>query len=194
LVLDDAEQPLTVVARDFIHRLYRELVGHDKQIVEIEKELAKLVEQNDDYQRLLTIPGVGPVVATTLLASVGDANYFKNGRQKAIGAHIIWLSGDVTVKTFPGTTLPLEFRMNMVLHAEDQYNFNPGATDIATGIPDNENGRFVVVGFAHGYFQSSTLRRSFSWKGSDLGVASMDSRIRPRHRQPQNNRASTNRI
>ena len=42
-----------------------------------------MVEQSDDYQRLLTIPGVGPVVATTLLASVGDANYFKNGRQMA---------------------------------------------------------------------------------------------------------------
>ncbi|MGD9170799.1 MAG: hypothetical protein PVI97_12165 [Candidatus Thiodiazotropha sp.] len=114
--------------------------------------------------------------------------------QKAIGAHMIWLSGDVTVRTFPGTTLAPEFRMNMVLHAEDQYNFNPGAADIATGIPDNENGRFVVVGFAYGYFQSSILRRSFNWKGSNLGVASMDSRIRPRHRQPQNNRASTNRI
>jgi transposase len=83
LILEDAEQPLTVVARDFIHRLYRELVGHDKQIGEIEKELAALVEQNDDYQRLLTIPGIGPVIATTLLASVGDANYFKNGRQMA---------------------------------------------------------------------------------------------------------------
>ncbi|MES9861931.1 MAG: IS110 family transposase [Candidatus Thiodiazotropha sp. LLP2] len=83
LILEDAEQPLTVVARDFINRLYRELVGHDKQIDEIEKELAALVEQSDDYQRLLTIPGVGPVVATTLLASVGDANCFKNGRQMA---------------------------------------------------------------------------------------------------------------
>jgi transposase len=83
LILEDAEQPLTVVARDFIHRLYRELVAHDKQIGEIEKELAALVEQNDDYQRLLTIPGFGPVIATTLLASVGDANYFKNGRQMA---------------------------------------------------------------------------------------------------------------
>jgi transposase len=83
LILEDTEQPLTVVARDFIHRLYRELVGHDKQIGEIEKELFALVEQNDDYQRLLSIPGIGPVVASTLLASVGDAHYFKNGRQMA---------------------------------------------------------------------------------------------------------------
>jgi hypothetical protein len=113
--------------------------------------------------------------------------------QKAIRAHSIWLSGDVSVKTFPGTTLPPEFRMNMVLHAEVQYNFNPGKADIATGIPDSDNGRFVV-GWAHGYRHTSTLERSFSWKGSNLGVASMDSRIRLRSRQPQNNRAIANRL
>jgi transposase len=83
LILEDAEQPLTTVARGFIHRLYRELVDHEKQIGEIEKELFALVEQNDDYQRLLSMPGIGPVVASTLLASVGDAHYFKNGRQMA---------------------------------------------------------------------------------------------------------------
>jgi hypothetical protein len=114
--------------------------------------------------------------------------------QKAIGAHVIWLSGTVTVKPPLDVKLPPEFSMDLVIHAEDQYNFNPGAVDIATGIPDNENGLFVVVGFATGYYQSSTLRRSFNWKGSSLGVASMNSGANPRHRQPQNNRASTNRI
>jgi hypothetical protein len=34
-------------------------------------------------------------------------------------------------------------------------------------------GIFVVVGFAHGYLNASILRRSFSWKGFDLGVAKM---------------------
>ncbi|MEW8525578.1 MAG: IS110 family transposase [Candidatus Thiodiazotropha endolucinida] len=82
-ILEDAEQPLTVVARGFIHRLYRELVTHDKQLSELEAELSVLFEHNEDYQRLQTIPGVGPVVAATLLASVGDAHYFKNGRQMA---------------------------------------------------------------------------------------------------------------
>ncbi|MCU7850341.1 MAG: transposase [Candidatus Thiodiazotropha sp. (ex Lucinoma kastoroae)] len=50
-----------------------------QRIRELEAELSGLLGQNDDYQRLQTIPGVGPVVAATLLASVGDARYFKNG-------------------------------------------------------------------------------------------------------------------
>jgi transposase len=83
LILEDAENDLTTVARGFIHRLYRELVDHDKQISEIQAELSALLEGNEDYQRLQTIPGVGPVIAAILLASVGDAHYFKNGRQMA---------------------------------------------------------------------------------------------------------------
>ncbi len=82
-ILEDAEQPLTVVARRFVQRLYSELTVHEKQINEVEAELFALVEHNDDFQRLQTIPGIGPMIAATLLASVGDAHYFKNGRQMA---------------------------------------------------------------------------------------------------------------
>jgi transposase len=82
-ILEDAGQPLTIVARGFVQRLYRELVEHDKQINEIETELSGLLEHNEDYKRLRTIPGIGPVIASLLLASVGDAGYFKNGRQMA---------------------------------------------------------------------------------------------------------------
>jgi len=83
MILEDAEQPLTIVARGFVHRLYRELVGHDRQISELEAELSALLEHNADYQRLQTIPGIGPVIASVLMASVGNAYYFKNGRQMA---------------------------------------------------------------------------------------------------------------
>jgi len=83
------------------------------------------------------------------------------------------LSGTVQVKKYPNNARPPEFSMRMTLHAEDQYNFNPGMKDIASGIPDDENGEFVVCGLAHGYRHESTLTRSFSWKGFNLGVASM---------------------
>lgn len=100
--------------------------------------------------------------------------------QKAIGAHVIWLSGEVTVTQLKVPNSAPEFSMDMVLHAEDQYNFNPGAKDIATGEPDNENGRFVVVGFAHGYRHTSTLKRNVKWKGFNLGVASSSLKISSR--------------
>lgn len=85
-ILENAEQPLTSVARQFIHRLYRELIHYDETIKTLEDELAALLKHNEDYHRLQTIPGIGPMVAATLVASVGDTHYFKNGRQMAAWA------------------------------------------------------------------------------------------------------------
>lgn len=108
--------------------------------------------------------------------------------QKAIGAHVIWLSGEVTVTQRSRPAPQPEFKMQFTLHAEDQYNFNPGAKDIKTGTPDSANGRFVVVGFAHGYRNNASLKRSFSWIGTQLGVASMGVQKQQRHKPPKINR------
>jgi hypothetical protein len=76
--------------------------------------------------------------------------------QKAIGAHVIWLEANVVV-TLDGTT-QRNFVIVMTLHAEDMYNFNPGAQDIATGIPDNENGVFEITGQGKEFKSVSTLK------------------------------------
>jgi hypothetical protein len=82
--------------------------------------------------------------------------------QKAIGAHQIWNSATVTVT--PGKNgAPPTFKMDYTLHAEDRYNFNPGAADIATGTPDAVNGRFETVGLAHQYMNYGSLSRDVSW-------------------------------
>jgi hypothetical protein len=81
--------------------------------------------------------------------------------QKAIGAHAIWLEANVVV-TLDGTT-QRNFAIVMTLHAEDMYNFNPGAKDIATGIPDNENGVFEITGLAKEFKSVSTLKRKITF-------------------------------
>lgn len=142
----------------------------------------------------------GPVIPCGALSSITHPNCSKlfpypatENWQKTIGAHKIWLSGDVRVKTKSRQPMP-EFNLHLTLHVEDQYNFNPGAQDIGSGLPDNANGRFVVVGFAHGYLHTSKLTRVFTWNGFDLGVASMGIQITMRQNQPQNNRRAGNRI
>lgn len=82
-ILEDADQPLTHVAREFIHHLYETLSSADEQIKQIEETLESLLKSNKDYQLLQTIPGIGPVVATAFIASIGNISFFKNGRQLA---------------------------------------------------------------------------------------------------------------
>jgi hypothetical protein len=113
--------------------------------------------------------------------------------QKAIGAHWIWLSGSVEIVTNPETGRPSTFRAIMDLHAEDRYNFNPGDKDVATGVEDDQNGRFEVTGLGHAYQSQATLRRVFSWSGLQLGANLDASQSSPLGRQPDNNRRARNR-
>ena len=113
--------------------------------------------------------------------------------QKAIGAHFIWLSGRVKVITPRNNGTP-SFQMVLTLHAEDRYNFNPGAADIATGIPDEDNGVFEITGLAHQYDHFSTLVREVKWSGIKY-LGGVSSPIHhERHRQPSDNRRIRNRV
>lgn len=53
----------------------------DKQIDGIEKQLKAVAKQNETCKRLLEIPGVGPLIATAAVATMGEASAFKSGRE-----------------------------------------------------------------------------------------------------------------
>jgi transposase len=57
--------------------------GLDQHVDTYDQQIKTLSEQSDICRRLMTIPGVGPMVATALAASVADGKAFKNGREMA---------------------------------------------------------------------------------------------------------------
>ena len=109
--------------------------------------------------------------------------------QKAIGSHVIWLSGAVTVGSSAGQPT---FVGMMTLHAEDRYNFNPRAHDIATGIPDSANGVFEVTGLAKQYMNYATLQRNLRWSGSTAESPEVTRIAASRDRKPDDNRRIRN--
>jgi hypothetical protein len=113
--------------------------------------------------------------------------------QKAIGAHIAWVTAKVHVHT-DKADLKDVFDAEVVIHIEDKYNFNPGAADIATGIPDSANGRFEITGLAHQYMNRATLRRSLTWKEGDGKDAGVSGASQSRERRPSDNRRFRNRV
>jgi transposase len=83
LVLEDADNALTPLFRELLNELYDEMVHLDERINKLEGKLETICTQNEDCQRLLTIPGVGLLSATALVAAIGDISVFKNGRELA---------------------------------------------------------------------------------------------------------------
>jgi transposase len=55
----------------------------DERIGEYERELARLAKADERAQRVQELYGVGPLTASAILASVGSAHEFDNGRQFA---------------------------------------------------------------------------------------------------------------
>ena len=53
------------------------------QILDLDRQVLAWHRSSDVSKRLATIPGIGPLTASALVASVGDASHFKNGRSFA---------------------------------------------------------------------------------------------------------------
>jgi len=71
------------LAREVFADLADRLRMLDERIATYDRRVAALARQTEPAQRLMQAPGVGPVTATALVATVGDARAFKNGRQFA---------------------------------------------------------------------------------------------------------------
>lgn len=82
-ILEDATNELTFVFRELLNDLYHELVHLDKRIQLLENKLDIICRENENCQRLLTIPGVGLLSATAMVAAIGDIRVFKSGRELA---------------------------------------------------------------------------------------------------------------
>jgi transposase len=63
--------------------LYTHFKELDRQVDELEGQIKAWHRGNIASRRLEAIPGIGPLSASALVASIGDAKAFKNGRQLA---------------------------------------------------------------------------------------------------------------
>lgn len=82
-ILEDGENGLPGAMRNLIERLTENLKEMDRQVKELEAQIQKWHRENEASRKLAEIPGLGPITASAIVATVGDAREFKNGRQLA---------------------------------------------------------------------------------------------------------------
>lgn len=86
-VLAEHELPLRLVA--LLERLQMHFKYLDDQIGQIERELCQQLREDDRSQRLLEIPGIGPITASVLMTELGDAQQFGSARQFAASVGLV---------------------------------------------------------------------------------------------------------
>ncbi|SFB09559.1 transposase [Collimonas sp. OK607] len=82
-ILENSESDLPGIFRQLLQRLGEHLKELDRQVGELEVQIRTWHQQNEMSKKLEKIPGIGPITASALVASIGDAKSFKNGRQLA---------------------------------------------------------------------------------------------------------------
>ncbi len=80
-ILEDAENGLPGAMRHFLKRLNDHLKELGRQVEELELQIKLWHKKNEASQKLEAIPGIGPITASAIVATVGNAKEFKNGRQ-----------------------------------------------------------------------------------------------------------------
>ena len=82
-VLADGTNDLSSPMRRMLSELFEDVLRLDQRIAGVTREVEGLAARDDRARRLMTIPGIGPIAATALLAAAGDGRQFRRARDMA---------------------------------------------------------------------------------------------------------------
>jgi transposase len=82
-ILENAEEDLTPRMRNLLALLWNEWKDLELQILQMNDEVEQIASCDVACQRLRQIPGIGPLVATAIVAAIGNGAAFRKGREFA---------------------------------------------------------------------------------------------------------------
>jgi transposase len=80
---ENVNENLTPRMRNLVAMLWSEWKDLELQIVQMNDEVERIASSDATCRRLLQIPGIGPLVATAIVASIGNGAAFRKGREFA---------------------------------------------------------------------------------------------------------------
>ncbi len=83
VIADPEDERLPALARTCLESLVASLMNLEPEIASAEQHIHAWHRSSEDSRHLESIPGIGPIIATALVASVSDPSIFKSGRELA---------------------------------------------------------------------------------------------------------------
>ena len=82
-ILENADSNLTPRMRNLVADLWTEWKSLDQQIRASDLEVEQIATSDPACHRLRSIPGIGPLIATAIVAAIGNGAAFRKGREFA---------------------------------------------------------------------------------------------------------------
>lgn len=80
-IIDANKDKLTPISIELVMQLYEQFKIFDAQVKKYDQQLELLAEKNVVCQEVQKMQGVGPLIASAIVATIGDPKNFKNGRE-----------------------------------------------------------------------------------------------------------------
>ncbi|PWK76677.1 transposase IS116/IS110/IS902 family protein [Aminobacter sp. AP02] len=78
-----AQAELSDLARELFEEFLDQLRDVNTSVAKLDAKIVEICRAHEDCRRLAELPGVGPIIATALVASVADARHFRSGGELA---------------------------------------------------------------------------------------------------------------
>jgi len=88
-ILTDPATKLSGTVLVLLTELKLELAQLAEKIDRADKSMEKIAQENEACQRLVTMPGVGPVISTAIIATIGNGAAFRRGRDFAVWLGVV---------------------------------------------------------------------------------------------------------
>jgi len=88
-LLEDPDNGLSIMFRHLLSRRYDQLAELDNHIEFYTDQLERLGREDEACQRLQTIPGFGPIVASAFRGVIGDGSAYSRGRDAAASLGLV---------------------------------------------------------------------------------------------------------
>lgn len=80
-ILDENQNKLTARASMIFRKIYEQIKKCDEEMEFYDQQISQTTKENALCNEIIKIEGVGPIIASAFVATIGDANEFKNGRE-----------------------------------------------------------------------------------------------------------------
>lgn len=80
-ILENNKSKLTLKSEAIFRRLYEQFKVYDAQVNIYDKEIQQQADSDPICLEIQKIEGIGPLTASAMVASIGDASVFNNGRE-----------------------------------------------------------------------------------------------------------------
>ncbi|WLF99788.1 IS110 family transposase (plasmid) [Brucella intermedia] len=82
-VLEDEDNDLSAPMRQLLMSLFEDIRYLEQRIAEVSRQIEAAADADDTARRLMTVPGIGALTVTGLLAAAGTGRQFKRARDMA---------------------------------------------------------------------------------------------------------------